>query len=151
LVDEEQYRRTYFGIIDNPCPYEKAILTRTCRCSKAARTNIAEREAVNCLDQAACGRCKALLGLTRDKANFVLGLTRTPGNLPHAKNIKIQCGGLLGLQQSIDPGSEVEDIFSLLERACAEYGELAKFPFTAMIKAVNDYQGRQRSKRQRRD
>ena len=149
MVDEEQYRRTYRGVIDQPCPYEKAILTRSWQCVKAARTNIAEREAVNCTDRNARLRCCDLLALTRDKANFALGLTHTPGNLPHAKNMKIQCGSLLGLQNTVAGDAAVADIFSLVEQACSEYGELGNFPFAVMIRAVNAFEGRQRGKRKK--
>lgn len=147
MVDEEQYRRTYSGVIDQPCPFEKAILTRNCQCSRATRTNIAEREAVNCSDRHARRLCGELLAMIRDKANFALGLTRTPGSLPHVKSMKIQCGGLLGLQRKIAKSAEVTDVFALVRMACAKYGALSKFPFDDMIRAVADFKGRQRRKR----
>ncbi len=148
MVDEEQYRRAYRDVVDRPCAYQKAVLASTCQCCKAQRTNIAEREAINCSDQHAHQRCCDLLALMRDKANFALGLTRTPGELPHAKSMRIQCGGLQGLQQALTAESHIDDIFGLLEQACDGYGDLADFPFQAIIQAINHYQGRRRRKRQ---
>lgn len=147
MVDEDQYRRTYRDLIPQPCPFEKAILSRTCRCSRSERANIAEREAVNCADASARGRCLEFLALLRDKANFALGLVRTPGELPHAASIKIQCGGLAGLQKCVLGEGEVSDIYALIDQVRVEYGSLDQLPFTEIVQAVSRFEGRKRRKR----
>ncbi len=85
--------------------------------------------------------------MLRDKANFVLGLVRTPGELPHAANIKIQCGGLAGLQQSLTGTREVSDIYELIDQARIEYGDFASLPYSSIVRAVSRFEGRKRRKK----
>ncbi len=152
MVDEEQYRRTYQGVITAPCPFEKAILQRVCACPQAAKCHIAEREAVNCQSPQAQEICVAFLHQLRRRANFALGLKRTPGALPHAKAIKIQCGGLLGLQNALDPfaqESRVADVHAMMNRAVKRFQEMTAFPFDQIVREVNKYEGRRRQRRAR--
>lgn len=152
MVDEEQYRRTYQGVITAPCPFEKAILQRVCACSRAAKCNIAEREAVNCQSPEEQETCVAFLHHLRKRANFALGLKRTPGALPHAKAIKIQCGGLLGLQNALDPftqESRVSDVSRLINRAIKRFQEMSNIPFDQIVREVNKYKGRRPPRRGR--
>ena len=43
-MDNEAFRTTYRAVNERFCPYEKAILTNQCCCSRAKRFLIAERE-----------------------------------------------------------------------------------------------------------
>lgn len=152
MVDEEQYRRTYQEVITAPCPFEKAVLQRVCACPRAAKSNIAEREAVNCRSPEAQETCVAFLHYLRKRANFALGLKRTPGALPHAKAIKIQCGGLLGLQHALDPFAQetrVSDVYGLMNRAVKRFQKISKFPFDQIVREVSKYKGRRRPPRGR--
>ncbi len=153
MVDEDQFRRTYEEVMTRPCPFEKAILTRACACPQAGKTHIGEREAVNCSSDGAQETCVAFVQQLRRRANFVLGLTRTPGALPHAQAFKIQCGGLLGLQRSLDPfadESRVADVNGLLKRALKRFGTWDEFPYPEIMQTVSAYQQwRRRARRGR--
>lgn len=145
MVDEEQYRRTRQEIVRLPCPYEKAILSRVCGCAQAIKMNLAEREVVSCRAQGFQQACLEVLEHIRQRANFALGLTHIPGELPHSKAVKIQCGGLLGLQEALDPNDaqpQVCDIFTLIRRAKKHYGEFDGFPFHQIMRAVVRYEHR---------
>ena len=48
-MDNEVFRDTYHAINERYCPYEKAILTNNCSCSKAQRFCIPEREGAQTL------------------------------------------------------------------------------------------------------
>lgn len=150
MVDEEQYRRTYQEVITVPCPFEKAILQRVCACPRASKCNIAEREALNCQSPEAQEACVAFLHELRKRANFALGLKRTPGALPHAKAMKIQCGGLMGLQNTLDPFAQdvrVSDVFGLMNRALKRFQDMSNIPFDQIVREVTKYEGRRRSRR----
>ena len=54
-MDETAFRQVRKAAVELPCPFEKALLAGCCACSLSARMNIAEREAVACLDAAARG------------------------------------------------------------------------------------------------
>jgi len=150
LVDEDQFRSTRDKLIDLPCRYEKAVLSRVCNCSLAERINIAEREAVACGSKTANGECTELLDATRSKANFALGVTSAPQVLTHAKAVKLQCGGLLGLQAAVaGHAGQVPDIHGLIVRSIAQYGAIRMFPFDEIMRSVVHYRHRSHARRGR--
>lgn len=152
MVDEEEYRRTYKEVVTVPCPFEKAILQRICACPRALKCNIAEREALNCQSTEAQETCVAFLHQLRKRANFALGLKRTPGALPHAKAMKIQCGGLLGLQNTLDPFAQdtrVADVQGLMNRAMKRFQDMSNIPFDQIVREVTKYEGRRRPRQTR--
>lgn len=147
-MDEDVYRETWHELNDLPCPFEKAIL-RTCgACSQARRLHIAEREAVGCGHAGAQQRCLAVLTCWRRNAAFAVRLPQTNTPLPHGKEIRVQCGGLPGLQHALDParssGSSVADIDALLVRAASRYGDADNFPYEDIVRAIAHYKARRR-------
>jgi hypothetical protein len=68
--------------------------------------------------------------------------------LPHAKEVKVQCGGLLGLQKEVHDdettGKGVQNIHGLIREAKEAFGELGGFPYPAIVRTVSEYEGRRR-------
>ena len=150
MVDEEQFRRTRTALSTLSCPYEKAILSRVCGCRKAVKTQIGDRESLNCTDEDAQQQCVEFLNQTRKRANFALGLTHMPSALPHALAVKVQCGGLLGLQHALDiveAPQRVNDVATLLARAQRRYDGLESCPFDQIMRSVAHYEHRSRARR----
>ena len=112
------------------------------------RFNLADREGVACSSQSSNLRCQLFLALMRKNASFALQLTRVDGPLPHAKEIKVQTGGLLGLKKSLDTAEHeverVDDIAALLLQAETQYRQLKLLPFSEIVKSVVNFQGRKR-------
>jgi hypothetical protein len=152
-VDNEVFRDTYRAINERFCPYEKAILTNNCACSKAQRFCIAEREGVRCASDVAQGRCIETLELLRQQARFALKATRDSAVLPHAKAMRVQVGGLRGihvaLHPDVPPPVQIADIHGLLIQAVERFGDLTALPFQIVIQQVAAYQGRSRSRGRR--
>ncbi|NIR29320.1 MAG: hypothetical protein GWN84_08410 [Gammaproteobacteria bacterium] len=148
MVDEREYRNVYRAVNPQRCLFEKAVLRRTFGCAKLTKVNIAEREAAGCCDPVAQRRCTALLDRLRHASAFAVHLTRSDGPLPHAKEIKIQCGGLLGLQHVTDGAAAraagVEDIHGLIDRAVTLFGELDALPYAEIVQSVARFQARAR-------
>lgn len=132
------------------CPFEKTLLGRRFGCSRATRHYIAERELGGCADVEAQARCRALLDRLHENARFVLRLTGPVGHLPHGKEMKIQFGGLLGLQAvlrgedvaALSGEERVDDIHGTIDRAVEAYGGLGGLPYQEIIKAMASYQHR---------
>lgn len=146
-IDESAYRDARKSVNPHPCAFEKALLARCCQCSLAQRMNIAEREAVGCTDSALRETCLALRGHLRQNSAFALKLQHTSGPLPHAKELKIQCGGLRGLQKVLSGSAEVEnvnDVGALARLALERYLTLEQLPYSAIIQAVAAYEARRR-------
>ncbi|MCE5180690.1 MAG: hypothetical protein LLG15_02715 [Betaproteobacteria bacterium] len=148
-MDEQAFRETCRVVNPLACPFEKAILICQCGCREAGRINIAEREAINCLDVAALEDCTQLLGLLRHNAAFALKLTHIDEVLPHAKHVKVQCGGLLGLQGVLQPESaeetQVADIRGLVLAAQTRFGSLQELPYSEIVRGIAGFQARRRT------
>lgn len=146
-MDETTFRQARQAAVEHPCPFEKALLSGCGTCTLAQRRNIAEREAVACRDGTARNACAALLGLLRRNAAFALHLPHPDERLTHAQEMKVQCGGLAGLQRTLAGAEEVGDIHTLVQAACHSPGGLAGLPYSAIIQSVAAYQTRRRAGR----
>ncbi len=147
-MEEDEYRATYKTVNNRRCVLEKALNTRKVTCSHAERFCLADREGVGCKTDAAQQRCQAMLTRMRDGARFALQMTHIGGPLPHNKEIKVQAGGLLGLQAQLYPeradSDEVSDVFALLNAADARFGGIAELPYQDMVQHIARYKSRTR-------
>ena len=133
-MDEAVYRQALETSIQNLCPFEKTVLTHCAACSRAEKHNIAEREIVACNSTEALERCIALRDLLRHNFTFALGKLHIEAPLPHAQEMRMQCGGLRGLQFAMDGNDEVEDVDTLLVKAKQMFGKLADLPFSQIVR-----------------
>lgn len=160
-MDESAFRRARGAVNPQSCAFEQAILARCCACSLAERRNIAEREAVACTSPPARAQCTALCVLLRQSSVFALKLTQVDTPLPHAKEMKVQCGGLRGVQQAVEPAAAVAesagafasgaqglpsvgDVHGLVEASRQKFGDLASLPYSAIVQSVVAHQIRRR-------
>jgi hypothetical protein len=157
-MDNDAFRDTYRAVNTRACVFEKTILTNNGACSLAQKFCIAEREGVHCGADAALADCSELLTTLRRQARFTLktiAADATPGAdaLPHAKAMRIQVGGLRGLQAALTPDQPVPvriaDIRDTVRTALARFGGLDALPFQDIIKQIAAYQGRRRGLKKR--
>jgi hypothetical protein len=100
-MDQDAFRETYREVNENFCAFEKSVLINQCNCSKAERFCIAEREGVHCLSEEGQARCLDALSILRDHATFALR-ELTEGKLPHGKAMRVQIGGMRGLNKLLN-------------------------------------------------
>ncbi len=146
-MDEKAFKDTYRAVNPVPCVFEKAVLTGRFGCAKSERIHLAERVTVGCLAGDGHEDCARLLALLREKALFALKLTHMTGVLPHGKEMRVQCGGLIGLWNAVQPETAVagvENILQLVSEAQARFGGLEELPFREIVKAISAYQLRHR-------
>jgi hypothetical protein len=145
-MEESEFKKTWRTVNSAPCLFAKALLRRCCGCSRSQKIFIAEREAVSCLSPGGRQRCDEVLAVLRNKAAFALKQSHIEGPLPHAKELKVQCGGMLGLQRSLTHQATdmVTDIHQLLEQSFAQYGGAAALPYTEVVRAISTFQPRNR-------
>ena len=151
-MNEDEYKSAYQAINERSCPFEKSILSRQCGCQYAYRFHIADREGTACRCDAAQRACISLLRLLRRNAQVALGLSAPPGNLPHGKEMKVQMGGLLGLQCLVAPSADttkVDNVHGLVQAAERAYGNLQTLPFSEIIRSIASYRGRRRRRTRR--
>jgi hypothetical protein len=88
--------------------------------------------------------CAQMAELLREKSSFALRLTATQRILPHAMVMKIQCGGLDGLQGPARPcraGARRAAPGAPGPRAYGDFGEL---PFSEVVQGVAAWKPRRR-------
>jgi hypothetical protein len=150
-MDEHEFHQTLEALNQCPCPFEKAILSGRCACTKCQRLYIAERETAACTLPAAQERCIELLEQLCQNARFALKQTDLSSPLSHIKAMKVQCGGLLALQTifssedaSVQP---IKDIDALVTQAQETFGEFGNLPYQEMVKFISHYQVRRKKGR----
>ena len=145
-MDEDQYRAVYHELNTNRCVFEKALNNRRCDCSRHERFMLAPREGVGCLSAPSLANCTAFLNTLRAKSRFALHETFIDGTLPHNKELKVQAGGTLALQQHLFPDKSgektVHDIYELVNIALSKYANIADFPYGELVKGVVHYESR---------
>ena len=87
----------------------------------------------------------------RSNARFALHLTSADAPLPHAREIKVQTGGLLGLQNLLHPeksdADTVENAIGLIDTAITKFGRLEDLPYDIIVQAIVKFEGRKKRSR----
>ncbi|MGH8670897.1 MAG: hypothetical protein ACREUA_02515 [Burkholderiales bacterium] len=141
-MDEAAHSAARSALNRAPCVFEKALLSRCMGCNLAARISLAEREIVACSITAARDDCASLLELLRERSTFALKLPRSGEPVRHAVTMKLQCGGLRGLQEAL--GAAESDAHQLVNAARQRWGSLLNLPWAEIVRAVVAWQGRRR-------
>ena len=143
-MDEDAYRQARAALQPVPCVFEKALATACAACSLSVRRALAERESIGCTSAPARDDCARFAALTRERSAFAL--RRAPGTvLAHAATLRLQCGGLGGLRDCVDPGEQ--DTARLVAGALARFGSLADLPRPGIVAAVVAWTGRRPHRR----
>jgi len=153
-MEEQEYRATYQAINQRRCIFEKAINSRRCNCEQSVRFYLADREGVSCNSNIGNRRCIEFLDTMRRNARFSLQLTQADGPLPHNKEIRVQTGGLLGLQELLHPeagsSESVVNIYGLVEQAISKFKQLDALPYERIVQAIVSFKGRNKRGRDNR-
>jgi len=109
-MDEVEYKSALEDINPQQCVFEKAIFTTRCHCPLSQRFCIADRQGISCQSTDAQQLCKEYLNLLREQSRFLFHQTHAPSVLPHAKEIKVQLGGLFALKEVVDDSQDTPDM-----------------------------------------
>jgi hypothetical protein len=142
-MDEQAFRQRLASLAQRCCPFAKAILSDCVACSQSDRVQIAERELVVCETEASHSRCEELHELMRHGFGFSIGVLDDAAPIPHAHEMRIQCGGLKGLSR-VKRGTEaVDDVDGLLRQVAPNTDALQGLPLSAVVHAAREcYKGR---------
>ena len=142
-MDEAAYRRTREQTSSLPCVFQGALQARCASCELVAKRSLAERELLACTLPTAHINCETLLNLFHERATFPLRL-RPGAPLTHATELRLQSGGLLGLQQGL--ALPEADVHQMVLQAQAEHGSLMQLPWDRIVETIKAWQPRRRSK-----
>ena len=148
-MEENEYKSSYSEIANIRCEFEKALTNNKAKCSYAMHFCLADREGYACKSRESSAKCHELLGLLRDNSRFILKLQQTGNKLPHNMEIRVQAGGLSGIQSLFvsEWRDKIEDIYALIEQAEAEFGSLDKLPYNRIVQSICSFRGRKNRKR----
>ena len=148
-MEEDEYKATYNEIADVRCEFEKALTNNICKCVLSRHFCLADREGYACNSSKNAAMCAELLKKVRDNSRFLLKLQRTGEPLPHNMEIRVQTGGIEGLQKTLHPDypvNKIEDISAVVEEAISVYGSMEALPYSEIVQTVAATKVRKRSK-----
>lgn len=143
-MDEASFHAARGQLNPLPCVFEKALLSQAAICEAAQRLSLAEREMMACREPLVRAACGQLLNLLRANSSFALKVRDAQRILPHAMTMKVQCGGLVGLRDLLDPEAPAPDVLKLIRLAQAEYENFDALPFSRIVQGVAHWQIRKR-------
>jgi len=143
-MDEDEYQQTRKQLNQCPCPFEKAILSSRCGCEKFQRLNIAEREAAACVSVSAQQQCLELLEQLYQNARFALQQSDLNSPLAHAQMMKLQCGGLQGLQSILKQRGNINNINGLVTSLFTNFDDFKQIPYQEIVQFISHYQVRKK-------
>ena len=142
--NEDAYKLARKAYIEHSCPFERALLSRCVNCSRSRKLNLAEREAIACGDAAVREHCLTFYRALHDNAQFALKIN-PDAPWPFGKEIRAQCGGVLGLAEAVDAVSDTPtDIADTVLLAQTRFGSNDAFPYSEIMRAVVHYEPRKR-------
>jgi hypothetical protein len=143
MVDEAAYRQVREETAALPCVFRGALQARHAECELVRKKSLAEREELLCAQPVAHVNCEMLERLIHERATFPLRLH--PGTpLTHAMALRLQCGGVLGLQAAL--GSPRPDVHQLVQQAQRMHGSLTELPWGQIVDTIRTWQPRKRSR-----
>ena len=153
-MDEDIYRSTYNELNPNRCIFEKAITNRRCDCKLKRKFVIATRECVACQSEIAMKRCTRVLDSMRNNARFTLKVVTVNGPMPHNKELQVQAGGMLALQNIMTSQPDLDlqttvNIHQTMETAMEKYGDIDNLPYGELVKGIVKYQARPKRKKKK--
>ncbi len=133
---------------DLRCPFRQALLPGDFGCRHAEVVTRREGPDIACHAPETHGLCVEVLARLKEVGLPALGYTDDLTELPHGVGMKVQMGGLLGLQQLVDPGATgsgaVADVGSLVEAAVARYRNPGAVPYADLVPAMSTFQLKRR-------
>ena len=134
---------------DPKCPFQLPVINGTFGCKLAQAVTVRNAPQIHCRSDPALERCRRVYDRLKSVGLAVFGAEDDPAKTPHGTYLKIQCGGLLGLQADVAPGNAVTDIDALLETATEGGTRIDDLPYSDLTQSMLGYKPPRRRDRPR--
>jgi hypothetical protein len=127
---------------DLKCAFSAPLIAGDFACAAADQVTRRGGPDIACRSQAGNAGCAQLLALLKAAALPVFGVDDDLLAMPHSVLVKIQYGGLLGLQRQLQPGPaavRVDDIQALVQQARSAFGDLARVPCQDLVESMTGH------------
>ena len=138
--------------MDEPrCPFNQTLRSEIFGCEHAVAVTRRDGPDVSCASQRGQARCTAVFQGMKGSALAALGVEDDPQQVAHSVVVKVQFGGLLGLQRRLGAAppepERIENIDALMERAVEHFGSVADIPYTDLSADISAHQVKRRRNR----
>lgn len=128
------------------CAFNGTLVAQTFGCVHAEPVACRGGPDVACRSPASHRRCAEVFDRLKTAALPAFGVEDDLLSMPHSVLMKIQHGGLLGLQCLLDgaPASRVENVDGLVERAIGQFQTADAIPCADVVADMTSYQLKRR-------
>jgi hypothetical protein len=133
------------------CPFGATLVSENFGCRNAAAIVRRGGAEIGCTSDAAHARCRTLFRKLKETALPAFGVADDLLQMPHSVLVKIQYGGLLGLQRIVDPALQagaIEDVDRLVTSAAEHFPSLEDIPYAELCDDIIGYRLPRRRGRQ---
>jgi hypothetical protein len=131
---------------EHKCPFSAPLVTRQFGCTHAQEVIHRGGTEINCTVSTAYTRCEQLFQRMKVVALPAFGVEDDLLSMPHSVFVKIQYGGLLGLQRLLHPEAQVtervEDVQALVAEASLQFND--EIPCAPLVDDITSYKTRAR-------
>ncbi|WP_462321404.1 hypothetical protein [Halochromatium sp.] len=130
------------------CPFASPITSGRARCVHAREVVRRGGSEYDCQEVAAHERCTELHARLKTVALSAFQVQDDLTEMPHSVLVKIQGGGLTGLQRLMDGDpTSIDDVSLLVEQAIAHYGGLGALPVERLASDITGFKLERRTRR----
>ncbi|MBI3570714.1 MAG: hypothetical protein HY082_06370 [Gammaproteobacteria bacterium] len=127
------------------CAFNATLMGDQFGCAHARHVARRGGPDIACVDNTGHERCQRLFDLLKASALPTFGVEDDPLSMPHSTLVKIQFGGLLGIQRLLGDSSEtVADINALVGHTESRFGGLETVPCEQTHTDMTGYKIRRR-------
>jgi len=135
------------------CPFQTPIIAEDFACRLAQAVTVRNTPQVHCQSETALALCQRLYEHLKTAGLAAFGMQDDLTSTPHNIYLKIQYGGLLGLQakSGIVPAEEngIHDIRALVEAATRDGTQLERLPYAELVPFMQAQQTKRRRARRK--
>lgn len=137
--------------MENKCAFSQTLIGGQFACAHAEPVVRRGGAEIACRWADASQRCASLMQCLKDAALPAFGVEDDLLSMPHSVLVKIQFGGLLGVQRLLDAtrsdADSVIDINALVEQALEKYGTTDAVPCAEIVTDITGFKPKRRGTR----
>lgn len=134
------------------CPFSAPLTKTTAACPHAQEVVRRGGAEFDCLSEADHVRCEAVFAGLKARGLAAFNVEDDLTQMPHSVLVKIQAGGLLGLQRLLkasDDAGRIADIAQLVRRAVEQFGSPERIPYAELDADMTAFRLERRADRRR--
>ena len=132
------------------CPFQTPIISKEFSCSLGQPVTARNTPQIHCRSEAALSLCRRVYDHLKAVGLTALGMEDDLATTPHNGYLKVQMGGLLGLQD-LCGGAEggIADLSKLIAKATADGARIDALPYSELVPRIQAQQSKRRRERRK--